>query len=267
MKPEGQLRTVLLAGTVVMSLSMIWAGLYKSKEARELIVANHSNNVLHAGALQASSAASGSAARTGVIAGRVSYGGILQEIKPLLFPEKIQKEIGSEIYPRNFVVNSNRELADVVISIENPPAGYTRDLPNAWLSYRQYQIYPYVMALQTKQELTITSERLCNCHLTTLSGPIRERNIALISGETKVTFESAGLVRPKCDVHPWEISYIFVFDHPYFAVTTTNGGFQITNVPPGKYRLRAHHRRCGTQVKEVHVSRNGTVACDFLFTL
>ena len=40
-----------------------------------------------------------------------------------------------------------------------------------------------------------------------------------------------------CDIHPWMRAWIFVFDHPWFAVTDKTGRFRIPDVPPGEFRL------------------------------
>jgi hypothetical protein len=48
-----------------------------------------------------------------------------------------------------------------------------------------------------------------------------------------------------CAIHPWMKAWVFVFAHPYFAVTDADGAFFIPKVPPGKYRLVAWHEASG----------------------
>ena len=45
----------------------------------------------------------------------------------------------------------------------------------------------------------------------------------------------------ECNIHPWMKAYVWVFDHPYFAVTDEDGNFEIKNAPvmTGKLRLVA----------------------------
>ena len=57
----------------------------------------------------------------------------------------------------------------------------------------------------------------------------------------------------KCDVHGWMNAYVGVLDHPYFAVTKTDGMFSIPNLPPGTYTLAAWHERLGTQTQSITV--------------
>ncbi len=48
-------------------------------------------------------------------------------------------------------------------------------------------------------------------------------------------------INVECSIHPWMKAYVWVFDHPYFAVTDDDGNFEIKNVPvlDGKLRLVA----------------------------
>jgi hypothetical protein len=47
----------------------------------------------------------------------------------------------------------------------------------------------------------------------------------------------SGIVEVRCAQHPWTRGYIAVFDHPYFAVTDSDGSFKIDSLPPGSYKL------------------------------
>ena len=51
----------------------------------------------------------------------------------------------------------------------------------------------------------------------------------------------------RCDVHPWMTAYLWVLDHPFFAVTGDDGTFAIANLLPGEYTLEAWHERLGTR--------------------
>jgi hypothetical protein len=46
-------------------------------------------------------------------------------------------------------------------------------------------------------------------------------------------------------------------------MTDAKGEYSITNVPPGKYRLKAWHERMPAEVKEIEVGATGTVKMDF----
>jgi len=74
---------------------------------------------------------------------------------------------------------------------------------------------------------------------------------------TEEVLQRSGRVEIRCDVHPWTRGWIQVFDHPYFAVSNSDGRFAIDSVPPGRYRLVAWHPRLGTREQTVNVQADG----------
>lgn len=64
----------------------------------------------------------------------------------------------------------------------------------------------------------------------------------------------AGMIKWKCDVHPWMRGFVGVNKNPYQATTGDSGDFKIDNVPPGKYTLAAWHERYGEKTQEVTVA-------------
>ncbi|MDH3591410.1 MAG: hypothetical protein OER88_06005 [Planctomycetota bacterium] len=58
----------------------------------------------------------------------------------------------------------------------------------------------------------------------------------------KRTMRKPGFYFVECDAgHIWMSAYIWVVEHPYYVVTDTKGGFELTDVPPGTYKLRFWH--------------------------
>ncbi len=71
----------------------------------------------------------------------------------------------------------------------------------------------------------------------------------------------------KCDAgHTWMSAYIWVSKHPYYAVTDKSGKFEIADVPPGTYKLKAWHEALGTVEQTVTVAPKKEVSSDFSFT-
>ncbi|MGZ6142457.1 MAG: carboxypeptidase regulatory-like domain-containing protein [Myxococcales bacterium] len=62
-----------------------------------------------------------------------------------------------------------------------------------------------------------------------------------------------GVMKWKCDVHPWMRGYIGVSKSGLQAVSGESGSFKIENVPPGKYTVEAWHEKYGTKTQEVTV--------------
>jgi hypothetical protein len=73
------------------------------------------------------------------------------------------------------------------------------------------------------------------------------------------------MVRFKCDVHPWMSAYAGIVEHPYFAVTSGGGRFEMKNVPAGTYTIEAWHERLGTQTQTVTIGENESREIGFTF--
>jgi plastocyanin len=74
------------------------------------------------------------------------------------------------------------------------------------------------------------------------------------------------ILRLKCDVHSWMTSYIGIVNHPYFAVSSTGGTFEIANVPAGTHTIKAWHERYGPLTQTVRVRAGATATADFAYT-
>ena len=94
-------------------------------------------------------------------------------------------------------------------------------------------------------------------------------------GESKkVTFDTAGIVELRCDVHAEMAAYILVMKNPYFAITDSKGHFTIPDVeymkqhgikgikdlPAGKYVLKNWHEKLKTNSTEIEVPKDGKVS-------
>jgi hypothetical protein len=49
----------------------------------------------------------------------------------------------------------------------------------------------------------------------------------------------------ECNIHPWMHGNVMVFDHPFFAVTGTDGSFELKGIPAGTYNLVVWQEKAG----------------------
>jgi hypothetical protein len=89
--------------------------------------------------------------------------------------------------------------------------------------------------------------------------------------EMQVAFDEVEMgIDVKCDVHPWMSGYIHVMEHPYFAVSDSEGKFKIENVPAGKYELSVWYETNryapAQETIEVEVGEDETVTADFTYS-
>jgi len=231
---------------------------------------NHLSLMLAAGSLAASLAA-----QAGDLTGTVK----LQGTPP---PEKNIAELKAdancgplrtdEPKTRFFVTGAGGALADVVVSIEGLGGKSTgATAAPVVIDQKGCEYLPYIAAAQTGQKVVVKNSDpvLHNVHTTPKAEGNKEMNKAQLPNAADLAFtfdKPEEFIRFKCDVHPWMFTYITVFDHPYFAVSGADGSFKIANVPPGKYKVVANHRKGGKAEKEIEV-KDGATTADFTIEL
>ena len=78
-----------------------------------------------------------------------------------------------------------------------------------------------------------------------------------------VRFDKPGIVRVFCDIHSHMSGYIFVFGHPYFAVTDSDGRYIIPQVPAGVYTLVVWSELGQAAPKKITVTDDAVTETDF----
>jgi hypothetical protein len=82
-------------------------------------------------------------------------------------------------------------------------------------------------------------------------------------GETRsVTFDTPGVVRIGCNVHPKMEAFIVVHDNPWAAVSDAKGSYTVSGVPEGTYQLRVWHPARAEQRLPVTIHDGQVVAID-----
>jgi hypothetical protein len=70
-------------------------------------------------------------------------------------------------------------------------------------------------------------------------------------------------IKVQCNVHNWMSAWVYVADHPYFAVTDEHGNFEIKNAPAGSVKMAVWQEKIGygeggQAGKEITVKANET---------
>ena len=85
--------------------------------------------------------------------------------------------------------------------------------------------------------------------------------------EKRVTFDKPGKVDVYCSIHANMHCVVLVLENPFFATTDAGGHYAISNVPPGKYKLKAWHERLPADEREITVPETGATNVDFTLTI
>ena len=198
----------------------------------------------------------------GAISGKVTYSGRAAAKKLPVTQDKAA--CGTTVASEVFVVGAGGALANVVVFVDGISAGKAAKRKRVILDQQKCKYVPHVQAAlkKSKIELRNSDAILHNVH-GVVGGRRNIFNVAMPMKDQRITkkLKKAGVVDVKCDAgHGWMSAYIYVFDHPYFAVTGKDGTFKLTDVPPGKYNVVAWHEKLGTKRASVTVSAAGATA-------
>lgn len=76
-------------------------------------------------------------------------------------------------------------------------------------------------------------------------------------------FDTAGLITLRCDIHEHMRGLILVLTTPYFVVTSPDGHFRLSGLPPGHYALKAWIDSKTTRQQPVELKNGATAHVDF----
>jgi plastocyanin len=209
--------------------------------------------------------------KTGTLAGRVLLDGPAPanaQIQMSADPFCIRANQGGAAFES--FVSENGGLGNVFVYIKDGLGSYWVDMPSepVMLDQNGCRYTPHVLGVRAGQPLEITNsdETMHNVHaLAKVSGDFNFGQP--IKGQTdRKTFASPEvMITFKCNVHPWMNAYVGVVNHPYFAVTANEGGFQLKDVPAGTYTIEAWHEKLGTQSQTVTLGEKESKDISFTF--
>jgi len=143
------------------------------------------------------------------------------------------------------LVDKSGGLANVVVSLKDVKfAGKPAPTANAALDQRQCRYFPHVQALTVGTPLTLMNNDaiLHNVHANETGMTVFNVAMPIKGQKLPIPMRKPGLMKLQCDAgHTWMNGWIYVFEHPFFAVTDDKGAFTIKDVPPGEYTLELWH--------------------------
>ena len=209
--------------------------------------------------------------KAGRIAGRVAFEGPA--------PPNPTVDIGSDavcarenkdgLSSENIVVD-NGGLNNVFVYVKDGLGKYYFDVPTQAvpLDQKGCRYRPHVFGVRAGQPIEIVNSDPTLHNVNAVAQVNRGFNFGqpMPGMKNTATFTAPEvMVRLKCDVHGWMTAYAGVLDHPYFAVTTEGGQFELKNVPAGTYTVEAWHEKLGTQRQSVSIAEKESKDVSFSF--
>jgi len=206
----------------------------------------------------------------GTVSGKVTLDGIAPKQKSI---DMSKEPFCAKLYnppatTEAVVVGPNNALENVVVYVSagandqnSPPP------PAASVDQKGCRYISHVTALKTGQELKVVNSDPHSHNTHPLATINHEWNKSQPPGTPPFSehFDKAEFIPVKCNVHPWMRGYFAVLNTGHFAVTGDSGGFDLKNLPPGKYTITAWHETYGTQTQDVTISGSETKTVNFVF--
>jgi hypothetical protein len=208
---------------------------------------------------------------TGVV-GVVKFEGPVPKRKPIPLSGKgsdCHKVHKTVLLDENLLVSKMGEVANVFVYVKEGLTAKEYPVPktSVLLNQDKCMFRPRVQGIRTGQKFRMKNSDPLIHNVRSLSLKNRPFNIAQPAGtaDREKVFTAGEKIRLQCDFHPWMMAYVFVMEHPYFAVTDEKGQFQIEGLAAGTYTLGAWHEELGEQEAKITVDASGSAKVGFTF--
>jgi plastocyanin len=232
-----------------------------------LTISVSSLQVVRAGAPASATTTTGVA----VIKGMVKFEGAPPKGKPISMAAdpSCAKQHSGTVPTLEVVTDSKGGLENVLVFISDGLGDRTFDPPKepVVISQKGCLYQPRVMAVQANQPIEVVNDDPTSHNIHPMPANNREWNKAELPGaRVEEAFAREEIAIPvRCNIHPWMRGYIAVLKNPYFAVTKPDGSFDLPNLPPGTYTVKAWHEKLGMATQTITIGANQTREISFVF--
>ena len=167
-------------------------------------------------------------------------------------------------------MHAPRDMPDLrrsVVYLESAPSlAFPDSEPQrAMMDQRNETFVPHVLAITVGTTVDFPNSDHTYHNVFSLRGPRPFDLGRYAAGNSKsVRFDRPGIVRVFCEIHSHMSAFILVFNHRYFSVTSADGRYQISRVPPGRYTLVAWNEGAIRESRPLVIpDEGGAVEADF----
>lgn len=176
---------------------------------------------------------------------------------------------GTRVAQEAVVASVDGALANVFITLDGSFPETAAPTSAITLDQAGCVYFPRVVGVRVGQPLAVRNSDQLMHNVHGVSAADNGFNVSQPTAGMAQEFPMTGeetMLRLRCDVHSWMTAYVGVVSHPYFAVSGTDGAFNLVGVPPGTYTVRIWHERFGELTQTVRVGPGETTMIDFGFT-
>ena len=135
---------------------------------------------------------------------------------------------------------SRKPAADVLVWLDAPGTAAAAKAAPVILDQRNLSFSPRVLAVRAGTTVEFpNNDRVFHNVFSFRDGKRFDLGLYPVGSSRRVTFDTPGLSRIYCNIHPNMAAYVMAVDSQYFAVSDRSGAFRIPAVPTGAYRYYA----------------------------
>jgi len=171
----------------------------------------------------------------------------------------------------DFIVDSDRGLKDVVVTIKHVEAGKTFSNPPINILSENCKFFPNVNVIRQGGQFTVDNQDAV-MHNSQVYQSERGKiilNIPIPAEEVSdgtVKFQKKyKIFQMICGMHEFMQTWGYRVQNPYNFITKKNGEFKIDQLPPGDYVIEAWHYLMKAQRQNIHIEANQVVKINFEF--
>lgn len=211
-------------------------------------------------------------ANGGSISGKINFTG--KDKAPQIY--KVAKDTdtcGAANREIDYVDVKDGVLRNVVVYLEKVKSGKKFDPIDVKINQKGCAFLPYmsVMTNGATFEAKNSDPVLHNIHTYEIMGRAKKTvmNVSQPKQNSvtkkKVKLKRGAGMKIECDAHDFMHGFVFVAKNPYYAVVAEDGTYTISDIPAGKYKVKAWHGTLGEQKGKADVAAGGSATVDFTF--
>lgn len=231
------------------------------------------NIILQSQVFDALNAEESTAAPAAGVTGSVRFEGTPPKRRKIFFPPEtapLYKFYNGDLLDEAILVGENGGLANAFVHVKRgvEKKDYPMPAGPAVLEHNRLMFRPRVQGVRVGQEFVTRNSDPVVHSVRTMSIKNRSfNNVHAPQSEDRIhTFKHVEKpIHVANSFQKWMTAFVFVMDHPFFAVTDAQGRFKIEGLPPGEYTLEAWHEELGEQQTTITVGASGSAETSFTF--
>ena len=208
----------------------------------------------------------------GTITGSVKFTG--KDAAPVVY--KVAKDVdtcGAENRQIDYVKVNNGMLTDVVVYLDKVKAGKKFTPMEGNVDQKGCTFDPFIQVMTNNNTFVAKNSDpvLHNIHTYEIMGRAKKTVMNVSQPKQnavtkkKVKLKRGAGMKIECDAHDFMHGFVFVAKNPYYAIVGTDGKFTISDIPAGKYKIKAWHGTLGEKKGNATIAAGGTTTVDFTF--